>query len=138
MPRFSDLSSSVWTAPGIVPGLLGVALAFMAAILFFRALRERREVAEETGVQDDASTWWRVGATLLLCIGYAGVLVGHMPFSLATGLFTFAFIVLFELWGDEAAQRHWVRHVLIGLAIAVIAGWLIAYVFANIFLVSLP
>ncbi|MCR8723174.1 tripartite tricarboxylate transporter TctB family protein [Frigidibacter sp. ROC022] len=143
MPTYTDVGSSIWAAPGMVPGLLGLALTFMAAILLFRSIKARRGEGVPEGDADDVlppepGSRGRVALTLVLCLTYAGVLVGNMPFALATGLFTFVFIMIFELWGHPEAQRNWLRHAVVALIIAVIAGWLIAYVFSNIFFVRLP
>lgn len=136
MPRFKDVGAEPWSAPGVVPAMLGAALFLMAAILFLRSFAARRagtggpEPAEPMG-------WGRVGTAVVLCILYAGVLVGTLPFWLATFLFVFAFIVVFEL-APPSEPGDWRRRILGALAVALAAGFLVPYVFQTIFLVRLP
>lgn len=136
MPRFTEVGSSVWAAPGMVPGMLGVALLILAFILFSRTVTARR-----AGAVDDApgepGAWRRVLAAVVLCVFYAGVMVGRMPFWLATFIFAFVFILFFELSEPEARAR-WMRHVAFALVIAALASGIISYIFQNIFFVHLP
>lgn len=136
MPRFTEVGSSIWTAPGMVPGMLGVALTILALILFSRTVSARRAGAvDETSGEPGA--WRRVATVLGLCLLYAGVLVGRLPFWLATFLFAFAFIVIFELSEVEARMR-WGRHVVIALIIAALTSGVISYIFQKILFVRLP
>ena len=66
---------------------------------------------------------------------YAGVLVGRMPFWLASSVFVFAFIALFE-WPSSAGRRA--RRLLEAAAIALGTVLAVMLVFERIFLVRLP
>ena len=136
MPRYTDVNSSIWSAPGMVPGMLGVALAVMATILLLRSVAARRAAAGPGDAPSEGG-WGRVATAVGLCVLYAGVLVGRMPFWLATFLFVFAFIAVFE-WTDPEARARWVRRGLMALAVAIAAAVAIPYVFQSIFLVRLP
>ena len=79
----------------------------------------------------------RVGMVLVLTLTYTLGLVGLVPFWLATGLFVFAFILVFEIWLAEPRRRlaqslPWA----LGLAIATAA--IVTLVFERAFLVRLP
>jgi putative tricarboxylic transport membrane protein len=141
MPRFEEVGADVWSSPGVVPGLLGAALALMAVILLLRSLAALRRPAEGPAAQAVAEPasggWGRAALSAGLCILYAAVLVGRMPFWLATFLFVFAFVTVFDLWG--VAERPPLARVLL-MAAAVAAGTaiVIPYIFQSIFLVRLP
>jgi putative tricarboxylic transport membrane protein len=66
---------------------------------------------------------------------YAGVLVGRVPFWLASALFVFAFTAVFE-WdkGPEGRMRRLVEAGLLGLG----TGVAVMLVFERVFLVRLP
>lgn len=136
MPRYTDVGGSVWSAPGVVPGLLGVALALMAFILFVRSVSARKAGAV---VDEDAQVggWKRVAVATGLCIVYGALLVGHLPFWLATFAFVFVFIVVFELVQADA-RMHWLRHVILALFIAAVTAAAVSYVFQSVFFVRLP
>lgn len=135
MPRFTDVGGSFWAAPGVVPGMLGAGLALMAFVLFLRSVAARRAGAvDEPG---ESGAWKRVAIAVGLCILYGMLLVGQLPFWLATFFFVFAFILVFEL-AQEQARAHWLRHVVVALVIAAITGFAVSYVFQSVFFVRLP
>lgn len=135
MPRFTEVGSSIWASPGIVPGLLGIALFIMAAILF---LRTRTSVANKEAVQvGGPGSFLRIAIVVGFCVFYAGVLVSRVPFWLATFLFVFAFITVFELFEPEA-RRKWIIRVAMAVVIAALTSGIVSYVFSNIFFVRLP
>ncbi len=79
-----------------MPFLLGIALTICAAILGLQAVRIdapggwRHLAARLTGPEAG-----RVVVALALVLTYSLVLLGRMPFWLASGLFIFAFIIVF-------------------------------------------
>ena len=97
MPRFEEVGADVWSSPGVVPGLLGVALTLMAAILFLRSVVALRRPAEGPAGPAAEGGWGRAALAAGLCILYALGLVGRMPFWLATFLFVLAFVTIFDL-----------------------------------------
>jgi putative tricarboxylic transport membrane protein len=66
---------------------------------------------------------------------YGGVLVGRLPFWLASAIFVFAFTATFE-WerGRHGRMRRLVEAALLGLG----TGLAVMFVFERIFLVRLP
>jgi putative tricarboxylic transport membrane protein len=142
MPRLAERNINPWTAPGVVPGLLGVIIALLGVILASRSLfagafhPQHVALSPEDAAEQRAGRW-RLGMCSLLCFIYAVVLVGHIPFWLATGTFVLTFIVVFE-WqaNDEPPVR--MRKLAFAGGIAVLAATIIPYAFQNLFLVRLP
>jgi putative tricarboxylic transport membrane protein len=141
MPRLEHLKVHPLSVPGIVPAFICVVLLVFGTALVLRSIRRGghrlglssegfRRILANPGNQ-------RLLLTAILCIGYAGFLVGTLPYGLATGLFIFAFIILFE-WerGMTVPQR---RKCLISAAlIAILSSIAITVVFERLFLVALP
>lgn len=122
--------------PGLVPGFLGVALAVCALLLMLRAVRQGGHRLRESPT-GDPMVLLRLGAALLITLFYPLVLIGMMPFSLATGLFVFAFILAFEGPLGEHRTLRW-RGVLAALVQAVVVALVVSVVFRELFLVRLP
>ena len=131
MPRFENLGINPYSVPGLVPGLIGAVLVILASVLLLRSAgRLRRGVAGPTIEPLSAR---RFAATAVLTLGYAAILVGRVPFWLATFLFITTFILLFE-W------RH--RQGLGPVLSAIVQGGLtaagVSLLFRYVFLVRLP
>jgi putative tricarboxylic transport membrane protein len=79
----------------------------------------------------------RLLVTAILGIGYAGFLIGSIPYWLATGLFVLVFIGVFE-WRRKMTRRELVRLGLMAGVLAVTTSALVTWVFESLFLVTLP
>lgn len=126
------------TAPGLVPGLLSVALLLCGVVLAVRSLRLPAPGGwTDLGAAITSGAAGRAGMVLLLSLVYTLGLVGFLPFWLATGLFVFSFILVFETWLSEP-RRSLLQSLpwAIGLAIATAA--IVTIVFERAFLVRLP
>ncbi len=139
MPRYEDLSVNPYTVPGIVPGLLSAGLLALATILLVRSI-----VRGGWRLGAGGARRWLTGAaarrlslSLVLTLGYAAGLVGRLPFWLATGLFLFVFIVLFEWHGGLPARARAIA-LAIALGEAVLVTVAVTLVFQELFLVRLP
>ncbi|MBR0681263.1 hypothetical protein GXW74_12275 [Roseomonas eburnea] len=147
MDRLEQQHINPVTAPGLVPGLLGVVL-----VAFGIVLAARRAPPVEMPVEQDllgldepppeaphgASEPWRVGLALLLCLGFAGGLVGSgLPFWAAAFVFLLLAIVLFE-WPERRAAGTIARGAAQAALIAGCAAAFITLVFQEVFLVRLP
>ena len=119
--------------PGLVPLGLGIALAIAAALLVIRACRAPEASAEVT--QDERGV--RLAVTLALCLLYAGGLIGHVPYAIATGLFVFAFIAVFE-WEEAGRAGTRIRSLVTALIQAVLVTGVVSIGFEKLFLVRLP
>jgi hypothetical protein len=141
MPRLEERAINPWTVPGLVPGLLGIIIAVLGWILAMRslfagALRPVAPPDVEEAAEARASRG-RLALSLVLCLGYAAVLVGRIPFWLATGLFVFLFVVLFE-WRSDDAQRARIVKLAVAAALAAAAALAVPFLFERLFLVRLP
>jgi len=135
MPTFVEQSHTGLTAPGIVPGLHGTIIAILAIILGLRAVRRGALRAWTHGPALAPGDGRRLLTATILGTLYAGVLVGRLPFWLASALFVFAFTVTFE-WelGRPGRVRRLAEAALLGLG----TGLAVMFVFERIFLVRLP
>ena len=124
MDRLERHGAALYTAPGLVPGLLGVVLLGLGVVLALRAARDR------DSARSSSLAWGNTPLVLALCLGYAIGLIGRVPFWLATFVFVTAFIAIFEY----PARR--------GMALAPVYGaatsLVVSYLFETVFLVRLP
>lgn len=133
MDRFEQMGATVYTMPGLVPGIVGVVLALLGAALMLRAWRSAAREADAGAAPPEPLWNARVLQMLVLCMAYAGGLVGRVPFTLATALFTGAAVAWFAPRDDAPIRRY-------GLALAAGLGTalVIVLVFERLFLVRLP
>ena len=143
MDRLEAQGINPYTAPGLVPGLLGAVLAVFGLILARRAWLGRpprgggaSPAAEEAPM--GRAEPWRVALALALCLGFGlGLLGSGVPFPLAAGLFLFLAVFLFEL-PDRRREGTVARGALSALAVAAGASAAITFAFQELFLVRLP
>jgi putative tricarboxylic transport membrane protein len=135
MPTFVEQSHTGLTAPGIVPGFHAIVIALLAILLGLRAIRRGALKPGTPGPAPATGDGRQLLVAAALGTLYAGVLVGRVPFWLASALFVFAFTTAFE-WdkGAEGRLRRLVEAALLGLG----TGIAVMLVFERIFLVRLP
>jgi len=135
MDRFTSMGATVYTMPGFVPGMIGVAVMVLGLILSLRSWRRLKALSAFTEPVDPAEPIinGRIGFTILLTLVYAGGLIGRIPFWLATALFVGAFTWLFAP-AEQSMQRRLTHCVLAG----VLTSAVVSVVFQEIFLVRLP
>lgn len=136
MDRLERLQATIYTAPGLVPGMLGLMLAFMAALLILRAIRGGALSQSLPAV--NPMDHWRLAVSLVLCLGFAIGLVGHgLPFWLAAAIFATLFLIIFQF--EERRQQGTVlRGIAFAVVYGLIAGFVIHHLFQDVFLVRLP
>jgi hypothetical protein len=141
MPRMENLHVNPFSVPGIVPAFLAVVLLIFGLILVVRSVRAGghhlglSRAGIRKALADPGNR--RLLLTALLIFVYAGVLVGHTPYPLVTGLFIFIFVVAFE-WRRGMSFRERGR---IGMAagiLAIVFTAAVSYAFERLFLVMLP
>ncbi len=151
MPRFSHLGINPYTVPGIVPGVLGGVIAVFGLLMLGRTLvaRHRGHDVPTTAADREPGSTSRVLVTLALTLAYGGFLVGRMPFWLATLVFVWGFLLVFE-WRpsllarpDALPERRvdtggLVRYVSTSLLQGVLVAAAVTFVFERLFLVRLP
>jgi hypothetical protein len=137
MDRLERLSATIYTAPGLVPGLLGAAIGLMSIILIARALRAGA-LAQAEFPRVEALAHWRLIAALVFGLIFALALVGRgLPFWLAAAIYITAMVFTFQ-FADRRRDKQLVRGGAVALVYGVIAGLAIHYLFQDLFLVRLP
>lgn len=134
MDRLEHLGVNRFTVPGIVPGLLGVALTILGCLLFGRSLMSQSVDAD--GAAQPTNRQRLVVGSILFAV-YALALFGHLPFPLATFVFVAGFILIAE-WKDRAAAGERLRGMVFAAVCGAVTAGLVTYVFQYLFLVQLP
>ncbi len=129
MDRFESMGAQLYAMPGFVPGLIGGLIALLGAALMLRGLLQRR--GAQAGPARLINT--RVAITLALTLVYAGLLIGRVPFWLATALFVAVFVALFA--PDDQTRT---RRALVAVAAGVLTSAVVTLMFEQVFLVRLP
>jgi hypothetical protein len=148
MDRLQSMGIPPATAPGVVPGLLGIGIIIFGLILLVR--REPATAgAEETAASAKAPAgmpaalgdelhWKRGALSWALCMTYGAVLLGGgLPYWVLTAAFLFLHILLL----DETEQVPAVptlRRLATAAVIAPAVATVVMLVFQRIFLVRLP
>jgi Tripartite tricarboxylate transporter TctB family len=140
MPTYSDQKGEIYTAPGLVPGFYGIVMLLLSIWLGVRAIRQgalRAGAQNPAAAKPDASVDARLAIAAGLCLLFIVVLLGRMPFWLASAIFVALFTIVFEWqagqsWGTRA--RPIGEAVLAGLA----TGIAVTLVFERVFYVRLP
>ena len=130
MDRLEAQQINPWTAPGLVPGLLGLVMTGFGLVL---ALRRGAGAPADADVGDV----WRIALAIALCLGFGAGLVGRVPFWLGAALFVFLAILLFE-WRDRRRDGTLARGVLQAALVALGSSAAISFLFQEVFLVRLP
>jgi hypothetical protein len=141
MDRLEKQDINPYTIPGLLPGLLGIAMTILGALL---AARSWRPGLLASSVTRNASTGSAVRKRILLvlglCLTFGVVLVGHgLPFWLAAAIFvTVAVLSLQAQQRRSTGQTLCLRMIVTTAAIGLGAGFAITIVFQELFLVRLP
>lgn len=141
MDRLASQGINPYTIPGLLPGLLGIAMILLGGVLALRSLRRGALTqAVRPATADEREQWRRIWIVAGLCIGYGAVLVGHgLPFWLASTIYVTGSIVVLQRLSRDPKQRAlgtraWTKALVIGLAASVVTQ----LVFQELFLVRLP
>ena len=140
MDRLEKQDVNPYTVPGLLPGLLGVAIMFFGALMTLRAAREGalEAGAGKLQVKDTAAGQRRLWLVLALCLAFGVGLVGHgLPFWLAAALFISITMSILQYPARKAAGES-VRGIVVAGVIGICAGLIITLVFQEFFLVRLP
>lgn len=137
MDRLERLAPTWHTAPGLVPGALGVALTFMSVILIARALRGGAlQQAEFPRIV--LADHWRLIVSLSIGLFYAIFLVARgLPFWVASAIFIAVMVFVFQ-FPERREAGQLVRGAMIAVVYGIIMSLAIHYLFQDLFLVRLP
>ena len=133
MPTFRELGANPYSAPGIVPMILGVIIAIMAAILFTRSVIRKgykiRLSSQGMKLFFKNNSIKRLLIALFLSVFYV-ILLGKINYFLLTTIYIFLFVWSFELKTKKT--------LFFALLEAVLIAACISCVFRYLFLVTLP
>jgi uncharacterized membrane protein len=141
MDRLERQNINPYTVPGLLPGLLGLLMILLGAILALRSVRhgalDKRSPPKSAHERAQGRRIWIVTG---LCTLYAVVLVGRgLPFWLASTLFVSGSILLLQRISldpqeQKLSAKTWAKALVIGVGTGVITQ----LVFQELFLVYLP
>jgi uncharacterized membrane protein YhaH (DUF805 family) len=135
MPRLEERGIDPMTVPGIVPGILGIALFALGLILALRGPSgDRPHIGLATLIGTENGPI-RLALALALNLVFALGLVGRLPFWLATLLYLVTFMSIFGL---EPRTPGAMTRAAIILIVAAAATLGIVYLFETLFYVRLP
>lgn len=138
MPIPRHLGATALTGPGLVPGLLGGALALLGTILVVRALRGRTVLSPEEDVEDPGRlSLARPLIALALMVGYAVALSVRQPFVPWTVGFVALFVIVFN-WQRSPDTGQRLKLVAGALVLALGTAFAVEFVFEDLFYVRLP
>jgi hypothetical protein len=153
MDRLQSLGIPPATAPGVVPGLLGIAFVIFGAILLARRQAPADHATEPViAPSPDAAApadtpapvahgefdWRRVALSWLLCITYGGVLLGGgLPYWVLTAAFLFLHVLLLDETSRVPASPT-LRRLVIAAVVAPAVATAVMLTFQHVFLVRLP
>ncbi len=141
MPRFEAQGANPYSVPGIVPGFLGVAIAFLSLILFIRSVIQKgykvgltKEVVKDFCKSDSTRRFF---LSLALCVIYGVFVLGRIPYHIVTALFILIFIIAFEFQLKESLHSRR-RTIISSVVEAVLVSAGVTFLFRYLFLVKLP
>ena len=135
MDRFEAMGATLYTAPGLVPGLYGLLLVGLGTAMAWRSRSAPRATALPDvggGPAPEPLLNRRIVIVLALTLAYAALGLGRLPFAPLTAVFVAAFC-----WNFDERPAGWPRArtaLLVGVACALV----VVLVFERIFLVRLP
>jgi hypothetical protein len=141
MDRLKNQDINPYTIPGLLPGLLGIAMTILGALLAARSWRPGLLASAAGGDAAIRRTELKqILLVLALCLTFGVVLVGHgLPFWLAAAIFVSVAIVALQSRQRQATgQTLGLRRIATAAAIGLGAGIAITIVFQEVFLVRLP
>jgi hypothetical protein len=143
MDRMERFGAAAYTAPGLVPGILGAGVALLGVLMLIRSIRQGAlstpvhaglPAAEGHGRE----VLVRTGLAMGLSLVYTLLLVGRgLPFWLATAVFVFVFMIVFYL-PECRARGQVLRGLLTSAIVAIATSATVTLVFEKVFLVRMP
>lgn len=138
MERLDDRGINPLSAPGLTPGVVGALMIVLALALVWQARRARAADDDAAPAAPAPESNRRTLAAGALCVGFAGVALGHgLPFWVEGAVFIFAFTTIFS-WSAWRAEHRIGRGLMQTGAVAVVASAFISWLFQSVFLVRLP
>ena len=138
MDRLEQQGINKYTVPGLVPGLLGIAMLLLGGVLALRSWR--RGALHAPRAPFDAAEAKRLAIVVALIVVFSVALVGHgLPFWIAAAIYVIASILILQApQRARLGRKLGVRDVAFAAAVGIGSGVIITYVFQELFLVRLP
>ena len=141
MDRLEKQNINPYTIPGLLPGLLGIAIIILGILLAVRSWRTGvLASATSSGASNNRAEHQRLLLVLGLCLTFGVVLVGHgLPFWLASAIFVTVSILSLQYQGRKSTGQKlnagsFIKAAVIGVGTGIVTS----IVFQEIFLVRLP
>src|SRR6266851_10673 len=128
MDRLEKQGINPYTIPGLLPGLLGIAMTILGALLAARSWRPHLLASTANSAPADRAERKRLLLVLGLCLTFGVVLVGHgLPFWLAAAIFVTTAILSLQYQARKSTGEP-----------LTLRRFATTIVFQEIFLVRLP
>lgn len=141
MDRMERFGGTLYTAPGLVPGLLGALIVLLGGVLLIRSVRRGALPALSRSwapTAEGRAALARSAVAIALTLVYTLVLVGHgLPFWLVTAGFVFVFLLVFDL-PERRASGQIARGLAVAAIVAVATSAAVTLLFERVFLVRMP
>src|SRR5215213_7551626 len=138
MDRLEKQNINPYTIPGLLPGLLGIAIIILGVLLALRSWRAGALAsAAGNGTTSNPAERKRLLLVLGLCLTFGVVLVGHgLPFWLASAIFVTVSILSLQYQGRKSTgQQLNAGSFIKAAAVGAGTGIVTSIVFQEIFLV---
>lgn len=144
MDRLSHQGIAPWSAPGLLPAVVGALMVVFALVLAAQAWQaaeaqqDSPAEGDETPAPAEADSWRGSALATVLCVLFAGASLGRgWPFQVEAAGFILVFTTLFR-WREWRAEGRVARGLAQTAVIAVAAAMAISWLFESVFLVRLP
>ncbi len=140
MDRLESQHINPYTIPGLLPGLLGIAMILLGGLLSLRSWGRGGRLGGGPRFATSGESARRLALVIGLIVAYTVVLLGRgLPFWVGAALFVTTSILFLQAPQRAAEGRGLnVREVVRALAIGLASGAIITLVFQDAFLVRLP
>src|ERR1700682_2591219 len=107
MDRLEKQDINPYTIPGLLPGLLGIAMTILGGLLALRSWRPHLLASRVSGAPVNRAEQKRLLLVLGLCLAFGVGLVGHgLPFWLAAAIFVTAAILCLQYQQRKSAGER--------------------------------
>jgi hypothetical protein len=142
MDRLEAQHINPYTVPGLLPGLLGIAMILLGGVLLLRSAGNGglKPLPAHPHAAHERERERRIWVVVALCLTYGVVLIGHgLPFWLASTIYvTGSILILQRMSRDPELRRQTPKKWLKALTIGLSASLITHFVFQEFFLVRLP
>src|SRR5438552_7627239 len=140
MDRLESQHINPYTVPGLLPGLLGIAMMLLGGVLAVRSWERGALSQPRMPATDEREERRRVLIVIALCTGYGVVLIGHgIPFWLASTIYVSGTIIVMQRISRDPQERQLTPRMLLKAGVIGAASSVITQlVFQEVFLVRMP